>query len=81
MSIEELYPDPNSPGLRVCLIDRDEFDPYRLPARQTEKISLPFVRPDVPINTQPVGIVTENDNQFIVTNNNDDFLIPIEKIK
>jgi hypothetical protein len=42
---------------------------------------LPFVRPDVPINTQPVGIVAENNDQFIVTSNNDEFLIPIEKIK
>lgn len=24
----------------------DVFDPYRLPARQTEVISLPFTRPD-----------------------------------
>jgi hypothetical protein len=78
MSIEDLYSDPNSPGLRVCLIDRDEYDPYRLPARQPERISLPFVRPDVPINTQPVGIVAENNDQFIVTSNNDEFLIPIE---
>ena len=79
MSIEDLYPDPNSPGLRVCLADRDEYDPYRLPARQPEKITLPFVRPDANIAVQPVGIVTENDNNFLVTNNNDDFLIPVEK--
>ena len=79
MSIEELYSDPNSPGLRVCLEDRDEYDPYRLPARQPEKITLPFVRPDANIAVQPVGIVTENDNNFLVTNNNDDFFIPVEK--
>ena len=79
MSIEELYSDPNSPGLRVCLEDRDEYDPYRLPARQPEKITLPFVRPDADIAVQPVGIVTENDNNFLVTNNNDDFFIPVEK--
>lgn len=48
-SIEDLHPDPNSPGLRVCLADLDDFDPYRLPARQTERINLPFVRPDEPI--------------------------------
>ena len=77
MSIEDLYPDGNSPGLRVCLADRDELDPYRLPARQTEKITLPFVRPDVPINTQPIGIITENEDSFIVTNNNNDYVIPV----
>lgn len=42
----ELQPDPNSPGLMVCTADRDQFDPYRLPARQTENITLRFVRPD-----------------------------------
>jgi hypothetical protein len=49
-SIEDLYSDPNSPGLKVCLKDRDDFDPYRLPARQTERINLPFVRPDRPLD-------------------------------
>ena len=50
MSLDDLMPDPNSPGLRVCEMDRDQFDPYRLPARQTEKISLPFCRPDTPLD-------------------------------
>lgn len=50
-SIEDLFPDPNSPGLRVCLKDLDDLDPWRLPARQTERINLPFVRPDRPLNT------------------------------
>ena len=45
-SLEELHSDPNSPGLMVCLDDLDEYDPYRLPARQTEEINLDFVRPD-----------------------------------
>lgn len=49
MSIQELFSDPNAPGLRVCLECRDLFDPYRLPARQTENIALPFTRPDVPL--------------------------------
>jgi hypothetical protein len=47
----DLVPDPNSPGLRVCKSGgcMDEFDPYRLPARQTEDISLQHPRPDVPL--------------------------------
>lgn len=49
MSIADLYPDPNSPGLRVCRKDLDDLDPYRLPARQTENITLPFTRPDAPL--------------------------------
>jgi len=46
----ELYSDPNSPGLRVCKEDLDEFDPYRLPARQPDTITLPFCRPDLPLD-------------------------------
>lgn len=44
-----LGPDPNAPGLRVCEADRDLIDPYRLPAREPETITLPFYRPDVPL--------------------------------
>jgi hypothetical protein len=47
MSILDLSPDPNSPGLMVCEKDKDVLDPYRLPARQTEDLTLPFYRPDV----------------------------------
>ena len=48
--IDDLMPDPNYPGLLVCEADRDEYDPYRLPARQTENISLRFPRPDTPLD-------------------------------
>lgn len=48
-SLDELRPDPNFPGLRVCRDDADQFDPYRLPARQTETISLRHPRPDTPL--------------------------------
>lgn len=47
--LAQLHPDPNTPGLMVCEQDLDEFDPYRLPARQTENITLPFTRPDEPL--------------------------------
>lgn len=49
----ELMPDPNFPGMRVCKDDLDKFDPWRLPARQTENISLRFPRPDVNIAIAP----------------------------
>jgi len=57
----QLGPDPNFPGLRVC--DQgcaDQLDPYRLAARQTERINLRFPRPDVDLNnisgdTYPYG--------------------------
>ena len=51
----DLMPDPNFPGMRVCAVDRDNFDPWRLPAIQTENITLRFPRPDVSIATGPVG--------------------------
>lgn len=44
--LEDLHSDPNSPGLKVCIDDLDDYDPYRLPARRTEDVTLPFYRPD-----------------------------------
>lgn len=49
----DLMPDPNFPGMRVCKDDLDNFDPWRLPARQTENIALRFPRPDVSVATGP----------------------------
>ena len=51
----DLMPDPNFPGMRVCKDDKDNFDPWRLPALQTENIALRFPRPDVSVATGPVG--------------------------
>lgn len=51
--LDDLRPDPNIPALMVCDKDRDQFDPYRLPARKTENISLRFPRPDVSIALDP----------------------------
>ncbi len=48
--IGELQPDPNYPGLLCCDSDRDDFDPYRLPARQPENIALRYARPDTPLS-------------------------------
>lgn len=45
-SITELTADRNSPGLRVCWPCNDQLDPWRLPARQTESITLRYPRPD-----------------------------------
>lgn len=74
--IGELMSDPNSPGLRVCRVDVDELDPYRLPARQTERITLPFVRPDVSVATDPAGLISEDGNTFVTTENFDDYVEP-----
>ena len=39
--------------MRVCKDDLDNYDPWRLPARQTENIALRFPRPDVSVATGP----------------------------
>ena len=56
----DLMPDPNFPGMRVCKEDLDNFDPWRLPARQTENITLRFARPDVSVALTPNQILTES---------------------
>lgn len=47
--LEDLHSDPNSPGIKVCIDDLDDYDPYRLAPRQADRITLPFYRPDEPL--------------------------------
>jgi hypothetical protein len=51
--LEEFVSDPNIPGLKVCRNAdegcKDVYDPYRLPARLADKMTLPFYRPDQPM--------------------------------
>jgi len=75
-SLDDLYSDPNSPGLMVCAADRDEYDPYRLPARQPDNIVLPFTRPDTPIPTNPAGVITQDSDYFLITEDGEDYLEP-----
>jgi hypothetical protein len=49
--LEDLHSDPNTPGLKVCIDDLDDYDPYRLAPRQADRITLPFYRPDQPLTT------------------------------
>ena len=49
MPLDDLYPDPNINGLMVCKKDLDVFDPWRLPPRQPEDITLRNPRPDTPL--------------------------------
>ena len=64
----DLGPDPNFPGLRVCDQGcKDQFDPYRLPARKTERINLRFPRPDLSVaNVQP-ALQTGGYGQFLIS--------------
>jgi hypothetical protein len=75
-SMDDLAPDPNYPGLLCCDVDRDNYDPYRLPARQPENITLRFARPDTPIGTNPAGLIAENGDQFLINEGNDEYLEP-----
>ena len=64
----QLGPDPNFPGLRVC--DQgcsDQRDPYMQPARQPEKISLRFPRPDADIAINPNNLIATGNNQYVVS--------------
>jgi hypothetical protein len=78
MPLDKLQSDPNFPGLRVCEKDLDVYDPYRLPPRQTENITLPFLRTDTPIPTNPSGVITQDGLEFLITEDGDDFLIFFE---
>jgi hypothetical protein len=54
---DDISNDRNIPGLRVCNEGcNDERDPYRLPARQPEKISIRFPRPDADLTQGGPGI-------------------------
>lgn len=72
--LAQLAPDPNYPNLMVCETDRDDYDPYRLAPRKEDQIILPFTRPDTPINTHPAGLIQEAGDEFIITEQGDDYL-------
>jgi len=56
----DIIPDGNIPALRVCQNGcSDQFDPYRLPARQPEKITIRFPRPDADVAQYNDAITTD----------------------
>ena len=57
-SITALYPDRNSPGLRVCDPCNDVFDPWRLPAPAPNKLTLMYPRPDTPLDVNDSSSVS-----------------------
>lgn len=86
-AIVEAMPDPNFPGLKVCNRGcADQKDPYRLPARQTERIALQYPRPDTSVAvtardivTSPYGaeiLVTEQNTNNPETNGNNSIISP-----
>lgn len=74
--LAELRPDPNFPALMVCRDDQDEYDPYRLAPRGEDRVTLPFVRPDEPISTSPSGVITEDGDAFLLTEDGNTYLVP-----
>lgn len=67
-AMDEQMPDPNFAGLRVCQQGcADQKDPYRLPARKTERINLRFPRPDVSVAINQNDLVTTNEQDFIIS--------------
>lgn len=57
----DLVSDGNIPGFMVCKPNIspgcwDHFDPMRLPARQVDKFTLPFYRPDQSVTIEPDGL-------------------------
>lgn len=74
MPLEELYSDPNSPNLMVCKEDLDQYDPYRLAPRPADQITLPFVRPDLPLTQDQYGILTQDDEEYIITEDESGYL-------
>ncbi len=65
---DDLVHDDNSPGLRVCPECSDAVDPYRLPARRNENISLKYPRP---IPSAPI-----DDGFELETEYGDDIIFP-----
>lgn len=66
-----MRPDPNFPGLQVC--DQgcaDEKDPYRLPARKTERINIRFPRPDESVAVENNQIITTGYGSYILSTMN-----------
>src|SRR6187551_1583791 len=75
----ELRPDGNSPGLRVCKSKGcwDRYDPWRLPARQPENITLRNPRLDRRIGSYILFLADELGN--LLTAENGDYLIISEQ--
>lgn len=53
--LDMLQDDPNIKGFKVCRACRDDYDPYRMPMRQQEKIPAPYPRPDENLTPGPPG--------------------------
>jgi hypothetical protein len=71
----DLSADPNYPNLMVCREDSDQYDPYRLAPRAPDQIVLPFTRPDVPLNTEPAGFISEDGDVFVISEDGERYFV------
>lgn len=69
MPYSDLIEDGNTPGLFVCSRDWDPLDPWRLPPRETEDITLDHARPDVAIDTEGVQTLWTSQVRTFLTAN------------
>jgi hypothetical protein len=76
--LSELMSDPNSPGLKVCRDDLDDYDPYRLAPRKEDNMVLPFNRPDTSLETNPSGVIDESGTQFVISEDGKRFLYIVD---
>jgi len=53
-SVTDMVPDPNSPGVYAHAYCIDQYDPWRLPPRETEDITVSHPRPDLPLSAPTV---------------------------
>jgi len=66
----DMIPDPDKNGLFVHKKCADNVDPWKLPPRQTEEITIPRPRPDASVRTFDTGLVTsDHDNSVLLDNN------------
>lgn len=73
----ELSGDRNvGEAMRVCPDDNDDKDPWKLPARPSDPMALRFARPDVSIALNPLGVISEDGLEFIITEDGEEYLIP-----
>lgn len=73
IAYSDIRPDGNIPAIRVCGDGcSDEFDPYRLAARPTEKVSIRFPRPDADVAQYNDAITTDPN----IANNADQTIPP-----
>ena len=62
MPVADMVQDGNYPSIRGHKHCMDVYDPYRLPARQTENIALHHPRPDADISTPAVALPVPDGN-------------------